>query len=517
MIKQCTVNEAVQLVNSTEEIGFLDLREIGPFSEGHPLFAVPVPFSVFEERVAKLVPRPGSRLLLIDGGDGLAPTAAETLREMGYQDITLVDGGIPAWEEAGHTLFEGVNVPSKTLGELAEARHRARLIDPMTLEEWLAEGTRLSFFDCRPPSEYRRMTIPGALNLPTGEIAHRLPALDGDGPIVLTCAGRTRSILGTIGLSFIAPDREFCALENGTQGWALAGLELARGNSAQPLPDLTSAGAFETRARADAFLSKYSISVASTREVIDFLGDSTRTTYLIDVRSDQEAADDRLPAFTHVPCGQIVQATDSFVGLLRARVVLADDLGLRGALAAFWLRSLGHSVHVARIDDELRNLPAFPRPLPPPLPDCGIGPEVALRNVQEGKARFLDMRHSREFSREHVAGSQWETRSGLADRVADACWYIVGDEGPQAELAAREFLRLCATNFAVIRGGFSALRDAGASILADTPLDLSDTIDIVSFASGRHDGDLTASRRYLNWEQGLVSRLAKAERAAFAV
>ena len=95
MIKQCTVNEAVQLVNSTEEIGFLDLREIGPFSEGHPLFAVPVPFSVFEERVAKLVPRPGSRLLLIDGGDGLAPTAAETLREMGYRDITLVDGGIP--------------------------------------------------------------------------------------------------------------------------------------------------------------------------------------------------------------------------------------------------------------------------------------------------------------------------------------------------------------------------------------------------------------------------------------
>ena len=66
MIRKCAVDEAVQLVNGTEEIGFLDLREIGPYSEGHPLFAVPVPFSVFEERVTKLVPRPGSRLLLID-------------------------------------------------------------------------------------------------------------------------------------------------------------------------------------------------------------------------------------------------------------------------------------------------------------------------------------------------------------------------------------------------------------------------------------------------------------------
>ena len=310
MIKQFSVNEAVQLVNSIEEIGFLDLREIGPFSEGHPLFAVPVPFSEFEERVAKLVPRPGSRLLLIDGGDGTARAAAEILGEMGYRDITLVDGGIPAWEEAGQTLFKGLNVPSKTLGELAEAHYRPRLIDPATLEKWLAEGTRLSFFDCRPPSEYRRMTVPGATNLPTGEIAHRLPELDGEGPIVLTCAGRTRSILGTIGLSFIAPDREFFSLENGTQGWALAGLELARENSVRPLPDLTSAAALETRARADAFLDECNIAVANTQEVIDFLGDSTRTTYLIDVRSDDEAAEDRLPAFTHVPCGQIVQTTD---------------------------------------------------------------------------------------------------------------------------------------------------------------------------------------------------------------
>ncbi|MGI9499982.1 MAG: rhodanese-like domain-containing protein, partial [Geminicoccaceae bacterium] len=222
--------EAYRRVQGNGEIAFLDLREAGPFSEGHPLFAVPAPYSTLEARIGALIPRPNTPLVLIDGGDGIASAGAEALASMGYTDIAVIDGGVPAWADAGFTLFKGVNVPSKILGELAEARWHPKTIDAPTFDAWQREGRALSLLDCRPPAEYRKMTVPGAACLPNGEIAHRLPVLDRETPIVVTCAGRTRGIIGSLGLTRVAPDREIYALEDGTQGWALAGFKLQRGN-----------------------------------------------------------------------------------------------------------------------------------------------------------------------------------------------------------------------------------------------------------------------------------------------
>ncbi|WP_207233686.1 rhodanese-like domain-containing protein [Salinicola tamaricis] len=69
--------------------------------------------------------------------------------------------------------------------------------------------------------------------LPNGELARRLPALlDGDRetPVVINCAGRTRSIVGAQTLRWLGIDNPVYALENGTQGWRLAGLELEHGS-----------------------------------------------------------------------------------------------------------------------------------------------------------------------------------------------------------------------------------------------------------------------------------------------
>ena len=51
----------------------------------------------------------------------------------------------------------------------------------------------------------------------------------------------------------------------------------------------------------------------------------TRTTYLLDVRTPEEFAGNRAPAFAHAPGGQLVQATDHWVGTRGARIVLLDD------------------------------------------------------------------------------------------------------------------------------------------------------------------------------------------------
>jgi rhodanese-related sulfurtransferase len=502
-------------LNGGGEAAFLDLREAGPFSEGHPLFAVPVPYSSLEAGIGALVPRLDVPVILIDGGDGIAEAGAEALAAMGYSDLSIVDGGTPGWADAGCTLFKGVNVPSKALGELAEELWHPKTIDAPTLESWRQAGERFSLFDCRPPSEYQKMTVPGAACLPNGEIAHRLPAIGSDDKIIVTCAGRTRGIIGVLGLSRVAPDLEIYALENGTQGWALAGLELERGNRPGDLPGLSDEDAAETLARAERFLQDEAIPLVGSADVEAFLDDATRTTFLFDVRSAEEAASDPLPAFPHVWSGQLVQATDRWVGVRRSRLVLADDLGLRAGLAAFWLRALGFDVHVARIDGGLRALPAPERPSMPSHAVTEIDAETALSEAREGRARLLDLRPSSRYEAGHVAGSAWAIRPKLSAWLGEQRFFLIGDDGPEAALGGRELQRLGHRDVALVRGGFDALREAGATIETGEPMPLSEAIDVVSFAHGRHDGDLQASQDYLDWEQGLVAALSPDERAAF--
>ncbi len=102
------------------EIGLLDVREHGQYGEGHPFLAVSLPYSRLEAEAPRLLPRRSARLVAFDAGDGVAARAAVALRTLGYTDVHVLQGGAPAWRAAGYTLFAGVNLPSKTFGELAE-------------------------------------------------------------------------------------------------------------------------------------------------------------------------------------------------------------------------------------------------------------------------------------------------------------------------------------------------------------------------------------------------------------
>lgn len=520
MSREISAAEAKALVHDGGETAFLDVREAGEFGEGHPLFAVPCPYSRLEARIAALVPRRDVRVLLIDGGGGVAVRAAGALEDHGYSDVSWVAGGAPAWAAAGYTLFKGVNVPSKTLGELAEHALHPATIDAPTLAQWRAEGKAFEFFDARPAGEYAKMRVPGAACLPNGELAHRFPVAvkDETAPVVVTCAGRTRSIIGVLGLRLAGIEAPVFALENGTQGWQLAGFDLERGNAVAAFPELGEAAAQTTRARAEALLDRQSIAVFGRAQVEAWRADETRTTYLFDLRAPDEAAADPLPAFRPAISGQIVQATDQWVGVRHARLVLLDDLGLRAGIAAFWLRQLGYEVAVARLDDDLRALQ--PSGKAPSLPDVvSVPAATALQAVQAGKGRFVDVRGSGAFREGHVAGTLWGIRPRL-DRLAlnkTAPVYLIGDEAAVIALAARDLGALEGAVVSSVEGGQKALEACGAAVEAspESP-SREEAIDYLLFVHDRHDGNLESSRRYLAWEQGLIAQLDEAERASFA-
>ena len=515
MSREVSAAEAKSLIHDSAEIAFLDVREAGEFGEGHPLFAIPCPYSRLEARIAALVPRRSVRMLLIDGGDGDALRAAAALEALGYRDVMTIAGGTPGWAAAGFTLFQGVNVPSKTLGELAEHAWHPETIDAPTLKCWQDEGRSFRFFDCRPPAEYAKMRVPGAICLPNGELAHRFPAAvpQGDAPVVVTCAGRTRSIVGALGLRLAGVAPPVYALENGTQGWQLAGFTLERGNTAAPYPQLEAGAAAATRARAEAVMAQHGLDTINRAGIEAWRADETRTTYLFDLRTPEEIAADPAPAFRAALSGQLVQATDQWVGVRHARLVLLDDLGLRGAIAAFWLRQLGYEVAVARLgDDALRKLTAPEEAVA--LPRVSSVPaEEALR----GSGTIVDLRGSAAYREAHVAGARWGIRPRLGRLGLDETKtvFLVGDD-EAAALAAKELGDLGFAAVRVVEGGHAALVAAGASLESgDEVPSVAEAIDFLFFVHDRHDGNLESSRRYLAWEQGLIAQLDADERAAF--
>ncbi|MGH6946500.1 MAG: rhodanese-like domain-containing protein, partial [Kiloniellales bacterium] len=412
--------EVKRRIHGRDEVALLDLREAGQYGEGHPFLAVPLPYSRLELLAPKLLPRRSTPLILLDQNDGVAERAARRLAALGYSDISKLDGGAPAWAAAGYTLFKGVNLPSKTLGELVERELHVPSLTVEQLAAMKAEHRPLLQLDGRPLEEYRRFTVPGALCCPNAELAHRLPAFGAgpETPVVVSCAGRTRSIVGAASLIAAGFSNPVYALENGTQGWALAGWELERGADRLYPRELSPGMLAASRARGSAMLEKYRIPTVDAATLADWRRDETRTLYLLDVRTPEEFAAGHFSGAVSAPGGQLVQATDLWVAVRNARVLLLDDTGLRAALAARWLRAMGHEAHV--FDPEARREDWRPRDESErdergsalPLLEARSAPDLR-REIESGAMRLLDLRPSMTARRGMLAGARWSIRPRL--------------------------------------------------------------------------------------------------------
>ena len=514
MSRKISAADAKARVHAGGEVAFLDVREAGEFGEGHPFLAVPAPYSTLEIAAPGLMPRRDVEIILVDAGDGVAARAACRLEEMGFTDVATIDGGIRGWQDGGFTLFKGVNVPSKTLGELAEEIFHPKMIGADTLRQWRAEGRDFAFYDTRPPAEYSKMRVPGSVCLPNGELVHRHDAVRADTsrPILITCAGRTRGIIGAVGLKLAGIDNVY-ALENGTQGWALAGEMLERGNKAEAYPVLTAGEAEASAARAENFAARENIRFIDAAGFAGLAGDRDRTLYLFDVRSSEEFAAGHIEGAVHAVGVQLVQSTDQWVGVRNARIVLTDDTGMRAALAAYWLARLGYETFALRAKDAAGTVHAAPvPPLLAPLPP--VSPEEAVERQARG-AVILDLRSSQAHRAGAPVGALWAIRPRL-DRLAGGVpreALLLADDPRFASLAVPDLLEAGTKDVALIEGGFAAWKKAGLPV--ETPGGPSDAeaIDFLVFVHDRHDGNLESSRRYLAWEQGLLAQLDPAERA----
>ena len=524
MIQSMSAQVAKPTIHGQRECALLDIREHGQYGEGHPFLSVHCPYSDFEQSIARLVPNTQVPIILMDDGDGLSERAAKRAVAMGYAQVAILTGGAPAWSAAGYTLYKGVNLPSKTLGEIIEHHDHPKVITPQQLHDWQTQGKPMHFFDCRPPNEYDKMTIPGAACVPNGELAHRLAAVvpDDKTPIVVTCAGRTRGLIGAAGLERLGLPNPIFAVENGTQGWALAGLNLSRGNGQPDMPELSARALEVSRQRADQLMAQEGLPCIDRGEFLRLAKDGSRTIFLIDVRSAAEYKQEHLPGAVHAWSGQAAQAADLTMGVRRARVVLSDDTGLRAAMAGLWLRAMGYEVYVLR-ETASTGLASDWRIQSPVLPAATSLPSLPVSDVQAqlvaGQVQLIDIRGSQDYRKLHASEAHWATRARLS-KVSqihgDKPLVLFADDPVAAQYFAEDAQSSGLTVLGLVSGGLKAWQAAGLPTKASPliPID-QDCIDFLFFVHDRHDGNLESARRYLEWETGLIAQLDEQERASF--
>jgi len=382
--------------------------------------------------------------------------------------------------------------------------------------------------DGRTFEEHRKMTIPGAVSCPNGELAYRLDELvaQADTTIVVHCAGRTRSIMGAQMLRNLGVENPILALENGTQGWFLAGLQLEHG-STRRYPETVSDEALElARRRVAALRERHGVTTLTARAAQDWIDDTRRTTLVLDVRTPDEFARDPLKGSYSAPGGQLLQATDQYIGVRKSRVLLIDDDGVRAPVIAHWLVQLG--IEAAVVTPETRR--ELRLPIAAAARSAAALPRLdaaALRTLvaRDQAPALIDLRSSAQYRRGHADGACWAIRPTLEPLLAQniaktgsAAVLLFADSTGLAELAALDLRETGATDVYLANDGLDAWHAAGLPIVesAEHPED-SERIDYLFFVHDRHEGNAQAARDYLAWETGLLAQCAPDELAVFKI
>jgi rhodanese-related sulfurtransferase len=503
------------------ELALVDVREELIFSQNHLLLARSVPLSRFELKFAQLVPRRATRIVLVDDNDGLAERAGAILARNGYTDVAILTGGIAAWAAAGLELFSGVNVPSKAFGEYIEHASGTPSIAAAELEKLIRESADIVVLDSRPFDEYSRVSIPTATNVPGAELVLRVREIapSPDTMVIVNCAGRTRSIIGAQSLINAGVPNKVVALRNGTMGWNLAGFTCDSGKSRRA-PDASPKMRDWARDAARRVAQVCGVERIDRATLEAWRNDTTRTLYIFDVRNPAEYETGHIAGAISAPGGQLVQATDQYVGTLGARIVLVDDAEVRAAMTGSWLRQMGwENVYVL---DETGTETGWPAaPVLETETRSGTAIDCASLNalLARDAAAVVDLSLSRDYLKAHIPGAWFAIRTRL-DRALKkipqvGTLVLTSEDGVVAQLAVREAAALTVVPVCALAGGNAAWRTAGYSFT--TAARMADEAVDQWRKPYERTGDITAAmNEYLAWEIDLLPRVERDGSLRFA-
>ena len=525
-MKTLTAHELRRVILDDEELALLDAREEGAFHDSHLFYASCCALSRLERLAPRLVPRRSTRVVVCDAGAGEAERAATRLRQHGYSNVSVLEGGIDTWAAAGYTLVSGVNVPSKAFGEVVEHERGTPAISAEELQAMLAAGDDLVILDSRPTPEFTNFSIPGGVCCPGAELAYRVhdAAPSPDTTVVVNCAGRTRSIIGAQSIINAGVPNRVVSLRNGTMAWHLSGLELAKG-ATEHADKPSAVGLEKARASAARVAERFNVRTIDRAALDRWRAQADeRSLFVFDVRTREEYEAGHLSDARWIAGGQLVQGTDEQVGTLRSRIVLVDDDGVRATMTASWLVQMGWRDAVVLQGGIEGHTLETGMPAPPLLELSetrveGIAPDTLAAALERGEAEVVDVSLSRSYRSEHLPGARHAIRArlgrNLADQPRERLLVVTAADNALARLAAADLLETMDAPVKYLEGGNGGWTAAGYPMTAASPEYLDDPDDVRVRVNEAEGGMEKAMNDYLEWEIGLVDDIARDGTAAW--
>ena len=530
MVKEIPPVGLRERMESVRAHAVLDVRDPMEFHEKQIFMTTNAPRGAFEFLAPRLVPVKSTPVVCMDEGGPRAERAAALLEECGYTDVRVLAGGLGAWEAQGLPTASGTNVPSKDFGERVHVENAVPEITASALYALLESGPPPRIFDTRTEGEFERFCIPTGRSLPGGELILHAWDLDQDRetPLIINCAGRTRSIIGAQTLHRLGVTHAR-ALKNGGMGVMLEGLPLAEGRPSEiPTPSERSRAHGEVLAAQVAEEEGVPFVSVEALRGLQAAADR-RTLYLLDVRLAPEFSGGCIPGAVSVPGGQAAQRTDEVVAVRAGKVVTYCDRNARGVMAAYWLRQMGLDVSVLR-GGLTAWLDAGGVLEKPGEAASGEGPagsgEVLLlarahtqtRAYSSGEARarrfgaILDVDLSSSYERGHLPGSAWVSRGRFEEeapaRAANqrARVMCVCADGRKSALSALALQRIGYRRAGYLAGGKAAWCAAGFPLETGREGIRGEPRDV---QRKPYDIGRRAMEEYLTWEENLGRKYAR--------
>ena len=505
-------------LSDKDEIAFIDVREIGQHTKGHPFFSISIPYSLFELNLEILIPNKKTKVILLDQNDGISILAYKAATLIGYSNIFILEEGVNGWINSGYKLFDGINVPSKSFGELIEKHFHTPSITAKELNEKQKNNENCIVIDGRPFDEYQNMSIPNSICCPNGELAYSVSShvKDINTEIIINCAGRTRSIIGAQTLIDLGISNKVKALENGTQGWFLSDLCLDHNKNdfLDVRPDDTELKKIQNKIFK--LLIKHSINLIDFSKAQELILDKNKSTFIFNVTNSNK----NMNSIRHVPGGQLVQATDKYIGVWKATVILVDDGDLiRAGTTAIWLKKMGYQVHVLKKEIININTLKFKNKFLLKEKKLNIFEIEKFNNFKN--TILYDIRSSENFMKIRIKNSIWLNRANLrkVKIKKQQQIIIITDEFDKARLVINDIEEM---NLGCVISLYKWKENElinHSNIIDNKPIlfPKKDCIDFNFHTYKRHKGSKSHANQYLKWEIGLINKMDKQELSFFNI
>lgn len=277
---------------------------------------------------------------------------------------------------------------------------------------------------------------------------------------------------------------------------------------------------------ADRVAERFGIARIDAATLARWQADSaTRTLYVFDVRTPEEYRAGHVPGMKNVPGGQLVQETDRHAATWGARVVLADDDGVRAMMTAHWMKQMGWDVASLTVDMRAESPQTgawTPRVLGLDAVTVPTIDAASLKKRMEaGGVSVLDVDWSRDYREGHIPGSWYGIRARL-DAILpqlppSGLVAFTSADGLLAKLAAADVMKTASVPVVALDGGTAAWRNAGFPLEKELSRMATPPDDIRLRAREQTKNVEEAMREYLSWEVDLADQMATDDDQRFRI